>query len=137
ATHHERGIEVFRDCQMAAMKAQAGVRGASKIREKEARTGQNELFESVYEMTPDDMAWRLAEEKTRAAELVLALSPTAPGSIPYKALWANVLAKHAVRKPDVNKMCTEMKKSGALIFPDWAEGTRKRVPEDHDRVQRP
>ncbi len=67
ATHHETGMEVFRDCQMAAMKAQCEARGAGKIRDKTARSGQNELFESVYEMAPDDMLRRLEEEKTIAA----------------------------------------------------------------------
>lgn len=137
ATHHERGIEVFRECQMAAMKAQAEVRGASKIKDKEARSGQSELFESFYEMTPDDMSRKLADEKKRAAELVLNLSPRAPDSIPYRTLWARVLAKHAVRKPDVNKICADLKRSGELVFPNWESDTRKRVPDDHDRVQRP
>ena len=110
---------------------------AAGMQDKEARSGQSELFESFYEMTPDDMSRKLADEKKRAAELVLNLSPRAPDSIPYKTLWARVLAKHAVRKPDVNKICADLRRSGELVFPNWESDTRKRVPDDHDRVQRP
>ena len=104
ATHHERGIEGLSDCQMAAMRAQAEVRGAGKIKDKEARSGQSEMFESSYEMTPDDMERNVAEEKKRAAEFILIVAPKAPDSIHYKTLWASVLAKHAVRKPDVTPL---------------------------------
>jgi three-Cys-motif partner protein len=135
ATDHETGIEVFRDCQMAAMKAQSEVRGAGKIRNKAERSGQGEMFDSVYEMTPDDMLRKLAEEKKHAAGLIIQLVPKAPDSIEYRKLWASVLARYAVRKPDVNKMCGAMRKSGELLFPDWEP--RKQVPDDHYRVQRP
>ena len=132
---HERGIEVFRDCQMNAMKMQAQLRAAGKVKVKEARSGQNEMFESMLDMAPDKTAAMLADEKKQARELLLWLTPRAPDHISYKTLWALVLAKHSVKRTDVNKMCGEMKKSGELTFPDWVDG--KRVPEDHYRVQRP
>lgn len=45
-----------------------------------------------------------------------------------------MLVQCVVRLPDVNGICVGMRKSGALMFPDWEAG--KRVPQDHYRVQR-
>jgi three-Cys-motif partner protein len=135
ASHHESGISVFRDCQMAALKAQAGMRAEGKVRNKQSRTGQNELFESMLDMAPDKTEAMFAVQKSLAAAFVLELVPEAPKSIPYHILWATVLAKHAIRRTDVNAICAAMKKSGKLFFPDWEP--RKHVPQDNYRVQRP
>jgi hypothetical protein len=40
-----------------------------------------------------------------------------------------------VRLTDVNAMCAKLRKTEALLFPNWETG--KRVPQDHYRVQRP
>lgn len=120
---------------MAALKAQAAMRAEGKIKDKQSRSGQSEMFESMLDMAPDKTEAMFAEQKRRAAALVLELAPKAPKSIPYHRLWATVLAKHAIRRTDVNAICAAMKKSGELLFPDWEP--RKHVPQDHYRVQRP
>jgi three-Cys-motif partner protein len=134
-SRHEIGISVFRDCQMAALKTQAATRAEGKVRDKAARSGQTEMFESLLDMAPDKTQAMLDEQKRRATELVRELTPRAPQSIPYRTLWATVLAKHAVRRTDVNAICAAMWKSGELLFPDWEP--RRHVPQDCYRVQRP
>jgi three-Cys-motif partner protein len=134
-SRHETGISVFRDCQMAALKAQAATRAEGKVRDKADRSGQSEMFESLLDMAPDKTEAILEREKHRAADMIRALVLKAPASIPYRTLWATVLAKHAVRRKDVNGICAAMRKSGELLFPDWQP--RKQVPQDHYRVQRP
>jgi three-Cys-motif partner protein len=134
-TGHEAGIEVFRDCQMKALQAQAEARAQGKVKATAAKSGQNELFESMLDMAPDRTAVMLVEAKRNARSFVLEIAPQAPDHVSYKRLWATVLSKHAVKKTDVNKMCAALKESGELIFPEWEPG--KRVPQDHYRVQRP
>jgi three-Cys-motif partner protein len=133
-SRHESGISVFRDCQMAAVTTQAELRAEGKIKDKATRSGQNEMFESLLDLGPDKTAAILATEKQKARALLLSLTPFAPESITYKRLWALVLAKHSVRRTEVNAMCAEMKKSSQLTFPDWEPN--KRVPQDSYRVQR-
>lgn len=133
-SRHESGIEVFRDCQMKALTTQAAIRAAGKVKATETKSGQNELFESMLDMAPDKTVAMLAAAKTNARALALELAPQAPRFIHYKKLWATVLAKHSVKKTEVNRMCAAMKKSGELIFPDWEQG--KLVPHDRYRVQR-
>jgi three-Cys-motif partner protein len=134
ASRHEAGIEAFRDCQIAALKEEATTRAAGKVRHKAASSGQAEFFASLHEMGPDDTEARLAHEKRNAATAIRDLVPKSPDHIVYRKLWATVLANHMVRKPDVNTICAEMRKKEELLFPDWKP--KKRVPQDHYRVQR-
>jgi hypothetical protein len=86
-------------------------------------------------MGPNETAAMRTAEKARAEALVLKLTPKAPDHITYRQLWAAVLTKHAVRVTDVNSICANLRKKGALLFPDREAG--KRVPQDHYRAQRP
>ena len=63
------------------------------------------------------------------------LSPAQPGEIVYEKLWPQVLARHVVRLPDVNRITARLRDEGTLLFPDWERG--KRVPQPGYRVQRP
>jgi three-Cys-motif partner protein len=134
ATRNEVGIQEFRDCQFAALKAQADMRAEGKISHRQSSSGQGEMFESMMELAADKTKAMLEAEKRQAESLLRELVPESPGHISYRRLWALVLSRHAVRRPDVNKICVAMMKRGELVFPDWEEG--KRVPQDRYRVQR-
>ena len=129
------GIATFRECQTKALDAQAETRAALKVSHEASGTGQTELFESLHAMGPNKAAAMRARKGQKAEALVLDLTPKAPDYITYKKLWASVLTKHAVRLTDVNRICANLKKKDALLFPDWEAG--KRVPQDHYRTQRP
>lgn len=135
ATRHEKGLAAFRECQTKALDAQAETRAALKVRYDSADSGQSELFTSLHNMGPNETAELRSKAKQAAEAAILDITPKAPESITYKKLWAAVLTDHAVRLTDVNAMCAKLRKSEALLFPDWEAGTR--VPQDHYRVQRP
>ena len=63
------------------------------------------------------------------------LTPRKPAAIRYDALWPEVLARHVVRRPQVNELAVELRKAQALEFPDWEKG--KRVPQPSYRTWRP
>ena len=134
ATRHEKGLAVFRDCQIAALNAQASTRAAGKIRHEELNSGQGEFFQSLHEMGPDKTAALLEQERKKAAGMIMELARAPPGHVLYREVWPAVLMKHVVRLTDVNSMCGDMRKSGALLFPDWEP--RRRVPQDHYRMHR-
>jgi three-Cys-motif partner protein len=135
ATRHESGLAAFRECQTKALDAQAETRAALKVRRESADTGQSELFTSLHDMGPNETAALRAKAKAATEAAILDSTPQAPDHIAYKRLWAAVLTRHAVRLTDVNAMCAKLRKTEALLFPDWETG--KRVPQDHYRVQRP
>jgi three-Cys-motif partner protein len=135
ASRHERGIEVFRDCQVKALTEQSKTRAATKVKHAASSSGQGEFFESLHDMGPDETVAFLDDEKRLAEKALLALTPKQPASLPYDKLWPQVLARHVVRKPDVNAIAARMRDSRELLFPDWEKG--KRVPQPHYRAQRP
>jgi three-Cys-motif partner protein len=135
ATRHESGLAAFRECQTKALDAQAETRAALKMQRETADTGQSELFTSLHDMGPNETAALRAKAKAAAEAAILDITPRAPDHITYKRLWATVLTHHAVRLTDVNAMCAKLRRTEALVFPDWETG--KRVPQDHYSVQRP
>jgi three-Cys-motif partner protein len=134
ATRHDTGLSVFRDCQIAALKAQSTTRAAGKVKYKASSSGQSELFESLHEMGPDEIEGRLEDEKRKAEAAIRHLVPKSPASIVYRKLWSTILLHHMVRMTDVNTICADMRKKEELLFPDWE--AMRRVPQDNYRVQR-
>ena len=55
-------------------------------------------------------------------------------ALSYKDLWPQILARHVIRRVDVNKIAGDLKKQGLLVFPDWE--MKKRVPQANYRVYR-
>jgi three-Cys-motif partner protein len=135
ATRHEKGIEVFRDCQAEALKEQSRTRAATKVKHAEAKSGQAEIFESLHEMGPDDLTKFLDSERSAAQQTLLNLTPEVPGAIRYDKLWPRVLVRHVVRLTDVNQIAAQLRREEELLIPDWEKG--KRVPHPHYRIQRP
>jgi three-Cys-motif partner protein len=135
ATRHEKGIEVFRDCQAEALQEQSKTRAATKVRHAEARSGQAEIFQSLHDMGPNDLTAFVQAERTAAERTLLGLTPEEPGAIQYEKLWPQVLARHVVRKTDVNQIAARLRAEGKLSIPDWERG--KRVPQPMYRIQRP
>jgi three-Cys-motif partner protein len=134
ATRHPKGIEVFRECQIKALAEQSTARAATKVMHVERNTGQRELFQSLHDMGPDDLTAFLSAERVAAECTLLALTPQQPNSILYENLWPQVLSRHVVRLPDVNRLAARLRADGALLFPDWMEG--RRVPQPSYRTQR-
>jgi three-Cys-motif partner protein len=134
ATRHPKGIEVFRDCQIQALEEQAKTRAERKVKHTEAITGQREIFQSLHDMAPNELEMFLETERAKAKHTLLSLAPLAPESIVYDAAWPRVLAKHVVRKPDVNRSAAQLRQANQLNFLDWEKS--KRVPQGHYKMQR-
>jgi three-Cys-motif partner protein len=126
-TRHDIGLEVFRDCQVKTLEAQAKARAITKVGRSEEKTGQAELFHSLHEMSGNEATAFLDAERKAARETVLALAPSRDAPIAYKDLWPQVLSRRVVRRPDVNKIAANLRKEGLLTFPGWESG--KRVPQ--------
>jgi three-Cys-motif partner protein len=136
ATRHKKGIEVFRACQVDALKEQSRTRATVKVKHKQATTGQGEIFQSLDDMGgPDSSLVDLHCEHVAAGETLLELTPTEPGAILYDQLWPQVLARNIVRKVDVNKIAARLRIERKLLIPDWEKG--KHVPQGWYRLQRP
>jgi three-Cys-motif partner protein len=135
ATRHEAGIEVFRDCQVQALEEQSRTRAAAKIKHAEATSGQAEIFQSLHDMAPDDLAAFREVERVAAGHTLLKLTPQEPDGMLYHDLWPLILARHVVRKVEVNKIAARLRREGDLLIPNWEKN--KQVPQSSYRLQRP
>lgn len=133
-TRHDRGLEVFRDCQVKALEAQAATRAATKVDKAEAKSHQTEMFGSFHEMGENEANTFLEFEKSKARDALIALAPDKANPILYKDLWPLVLAKYVVRLTTVNQLAAQLRKDNVLDFPDWEP--RKRVPQPNYRCCR-
>lgn len=133
ATRHPTGIEVFRDSQIKALEEQSRARATRKVRHAEATSGQREIFESLHDMAPNELAAFLEAQRQEAKALLLRLTPDSPATIRYRDLWPQILARLVVRHSDVNKT-TQLRQDGVLAIPDWEKG--RRVPQPNCRVQK-
>ena len=134
ATRNHHGIEVFRDCQVKALAEQASTRAATRMKHSATSTGQSEMFDSLYEMAPNELDLFLENERRLAEKTLIEFTPANPRFISYEKLWPEVLLRHVVRLPDVNKIAAQLRTDKKLFFPDWEKG--KRVPQQHYRMQR-
>jgi three-Cys-motif partner protein len=135
ATRHETGIEVFRDCQVQALEEQSKTRAAMKIRHAEAASGQAEIFQSLHDMAPDDLGAFREAERRAAAQTLLKLTPEEPHGILYRNLWPMILARHVVRRVEVNKIAAQLRRERKLFIPDWEKN--RQIPQPSYRLQRP
>jgi len=133
ATRSAKGIEVFRECQHDALKAQDLVRDQLKSVKRAEATQMSDLFAGTP--TGNEFAARwMAQQEADARTMLLEMIPPAPASIKYGDVWPAVLAKHGVRRRRLARMAAELTGAGQLRFLGWAP--RKQVPDDEYRVQR-
>lgn len=133
ATRSKVGVEVFRECQHDALKAQDLVRDQLKSDKRAAATMMDDMFAGVS--TGNEFAARWIAEQEAAARAALAhIVPRNPETIYYGDVWPAVLARYGVRRRRLGRMMAEMRDRGEVRFLDWAP--RKQVPEDGYRVTR-
>lgn len=133
ATRSKVGIEVFRECQYDALKAQDLVRDQLKSSRRAEVTLMNDLFTGVPTGNEFAARWMAAQEVSARAALLDAV-PADPEFIKYGDVWPAVLADYGVRRRRLARIAAELSEERALRFLDWAP--RKQVPEDDYRVQR-
>ncbi|WP_343528588.1 three-Cys-motif partner protein TcmP [Sphingomonas sp.] len=133
ATRSKVGVEVFRECQHDALKAQDLVRDQLKSDRRAAATMMNDMFAGVP--TGNEFATRwMAEQESAARKMVADVVPQSPEAVRYGDIWPQVLAHHGIRRRRLGRLMAEMRDLGQINFLDW--GPRKQVPDDDYRVTR-
>jgi hypothetical protein len=118
-----------------ALEEQSTTRATAKIKHAQATSGQAEIFQSLHDMAPDDLTAFRETERRAAAQALLKLTPREPDGILYHDLWPLILARHVVRKVEVNKIAARLRREGELLIPNWEKN--KQVPQSSYRLQRP
>jgi len=85
-------------------------------------------------MAPDELVSFVDSERSFARNTLIELIPALPDFIRYEKLWPQILLKHVIRLPDVNKLVATLRADGIVLVPDWEN--ERRVPQQHYRIQR-
>ncbi|MCL6250398.1 three-Cys-motif partner protein TcmP [Altererythrobacter sp. KTW20L] len=131
ATREPHGLEVFRDCQVKALAAQAQIAG-QKSQAKRETNGQTSLFGTEWESAGINHRQFLDEQRNAARLLLLEIAATEPG-IRWGEVWPRMLADYAIRKTDAGAIAGTLRKEAMVSFPGW--GGKKRIPSDDYRLQ--
>jgi hypothetical protein len=134
ATRASAGIKEFRDCQRKTFFKQEIVRSSLKDIDPEEKTSQGELFESSVGLRSSSIENYLDSERRDADKLLLSLLNEQPNFQQYGNIWPVVLAKHAVRKMEVDETANQLRKAEQVVFAEWAP--RLRVPKDNFGIAR-
>jgi three-Cys-motif partner protein len=127
ATRHPKGVAVFRDTQVRALREQANVRAAVKLESTKAKSGQNEMF-SLHEMTSNQTDLFLKRELETAMKQLLDLVTAAPSGVPYGQLATNLMLERTIKPSDLRRSTADLRKKGLLHITPWP--ARKQVPDD-------
>jgi three-Cys-motif partner protein len=124
-TREPAGIEVFRDCQVRALEAQAQAAGQRNI-ERRAEGGTGSLFGPEWEAFSVNHRCFLEDQKQAAAENLLAVAAAQPGIL-WEQTWPKLLADHVVRKTDLGRIAGRLHKERHLILSGLEKG--RQVPQ--------
>lgn len=128
------GLEVFRSCQIKALRKQDEARGIAKFNATVTSSDQGEMFSSFSGFAPDPSAIFLSDQERLAAAYLWSLVPPAPELAAWRDIWPMVLERHVIGRAKVNHLANEMRKNGTLTFVGWSG--RQRSPNDANQVRR-
>jgi len=133
ATRHPKGLEVFRDTQIKALRAQSRVRAGLQLDRRQSKTSQGEMF-SLHEMSADGTETFLTEQRKLAKQALLAELPGAPEWVRFGDVASKILERFVVRATDVRQMGGALRKAGLVEFDQWP--AKKQVPDLNFRMRR-
>lgn len=125
-TREPAGIEVFRDCQVRALEAQAEA-ASQRTQGKLVEGGIGSLFGTEWEPSSVNHRHFLERQRQNAREALLVLAANEPGLL-WKDTWPRLLADYAVRRTDANQIAGALQKEGRIDFAGWVKG--KKVPSE-------
>jgi three-Cys-motif partner protein len=133
ATRSPAGIDVFRNCQIKTLVEQEAVRSATKVALQGATTGQADFFGTSIGLGPDPIEAFLDRQRQEAEKTLMDILGRSK-QMTWGKLWPLVLARHAVRRPELNAIAAKLKKEGKVAIP--ALRAPKRVPSDEFEIIR-
>ncbi|MGL4286563.1 MAG: three-Cys-motif partner protein TcmP [Phreatobacter sp.] len=133
-TRSPMGLEVFRNCQIKALRKQDEARGVAKLNAAVAATKQGEMFGSLAGLAPDPFQAFLDGEERLAEVFLRDLIPPSPSMAVWRDLWPKVMERHVIGRARINQLANDMRKAGKVTFTGW--DARQRSPDDENLASR-
>lgn len=136
-TRSPEGLAAYRDVEYAALKNHGMRRAAAREEIRENKTGQAGLFgaEEMASMAEVSMEAQIANIRNQAKDWLRADQlPVCPK--PFSEIWPPMLDKFMLRKTDAKQVCVELGKAGEIKETWRLNGSKRRTPDDADRIER-
>ncbi|WP_157951561.1 three-Cys-motif partner protein TcmP [Agrobacterium pusense] len=135
-TRSPEGLAAYRNEEYAALKNHGMRRAAAREEIRENKTGQGGLFgaEEVASMAEISMEAQIVNIRNQAKDWLRHQLPTCPR--PFSEIWPPMLDKFMLRKTDAKQVCAELGKAGEIKEPWRLNGSKRRTPDDADRIER-
>ncbi|UWU12799.1 three-Cys-motif partner protein TcmP [Rhizobium sullae] len=135
-TRSPEGLAAYRDVEYAALKDHGMRRAAAREVIRESKTGQTDLFgaEGAASLAEDSMETQIASIKVQAKDWLRQQLPSCPK--PFSDIWPPMLDNFMLRKTDARDICVELGKAGEIKETWRMNGSRRRKPDDTDKIER-
>lgn len=135
-TRSPEGLAVYRDVEYSALKDHDMRRAVARQAIQENRTGQLGLFgaDDTASMAERSMEMELAKIRIQAAHWLRAQLSNGPK--PFHEIWPSILDQFMLRKTDAKQVCVELAKAGEIKETWRLNGSRRRTPDENDKIER-
>lgn len=136
-TRSPEGLAAYREVEYAALKDHGMRRVAAREEIRENKTGQGGLFgaEEMASIETSAMEAQIANIRNQAKDWLRHQLPSCPK--PFSEIWPPMLDKFMLRKTDARQVCVELGKAGEIKETWRLNGSKRRTPDDADRIELP
>lgn len=130
-SRHTKGLEVFRDSEEKALKAQAMARSSAKAKRKADNSVIGDLFPDGSDAIPNDRSSQVMKSGHEQAPVYLTkrLAEAGVDGIAWRDLWPPILDQFSVTRSWLGRQVNELRKLGLISAPGWPDG-RKEIPDE-------
>ncbi|ANL74251.1 methyltransferase domain-containing protein (plasmid) [Rhizobium phaseoli] len=135
-TRSPEGLAAYREVEHVALKDHGMRRAAAREEIRENKTGQARLFgaEEVASLAEVSMEAQIANIRDQAKDWLRHQLPSCPKA--FSEIWPPMLEKFMLRRTDAKQVCHELGKAGEIKETWRLNGSKRRTPNDADRIER-
>jgi three-Cys-motif partner protein len=133
-TRHGAGLEVFRDSENAALRAQAASRTQSKATARQEKSKTADLFGHEIDIPNDRSSVKLRDGEVQAKSLLISILSSAQTGKRWVQVWPLVLNDAVITRSKLGRMVNEMRKNGEIDAPGWPS-ERHYIPADNQLLR--
>ena len=135
-TRSAEGLAAYRDVEYAALKDHGMRRAAAREYIRERKSGQSDLFgaDEATSLAEISLEAQIANNKVRAKDWLRHQLPNCPKL--FSDIWPPMIDTFMLRRTDAKDICAEMGKSGEIKETWRMGGSRRRKPNDSDKIER-
>jgi three-Cys-motif partner protein len=135
-TRSAEGLAAYREVEHAALKGHGMRRAVARQVMREKKTGQADFFGAGFSasMAELSMESQVAELRGHAKDWLIGQLPDCPKR--FSEIWPPILDQYMLRKTDAKQICVELGKAGVIKETWRLNGSKRRVPDDADSIER-